>query len=250
MKTIVHLSAISLLTTLAVGCEYPKLPTVAKATPVVAEPEPPMVAGAPGKELPETEVPVTDIPRKFLPTDPVKGRRLRREAKEGTNVAGLGTTLGAGVFAEHQMKIHAIDHALQLYNPQHNFEYPKTQESFMKDVVEPALNGQGLPELEEHHEYVYVPSQAERGLQIRLKPGSPKSKVPAGTSPEDAIKMLGGGEGGEAGAVEAPAPGAVEQPANPQAAATPEPESGRDEAGNPLDLRERAAGIGGPVLEQ
>jgi hypothetical protein len=202
-----------------------------------------MVAGAPGKELPETEVPVTDLPRKFIKTDPVKGRRLRREAREGSNVAGLGTTLGAGVAAEHEMKIIAIDHALQLYIPQHDFEYPKTQEEFMKEVVDLALNGQPLPELQEDHEYCYVPSQPGKGLQIRLKPGSPKSKVPAGTTPEEAIKLLGASET-PAEAAPAEAGAAAEAPA-----AAPEPESGRDEAGNPLDLRERAAGIGGPVLE-
>ncbi len=236
----------ALLCLSSIGCEEPQLPESKPATPSAEAPpveEPPMVAGAPGKELPETEVPVTDIPRKFLANDPVPGRRSRREAREGSNVGGLGTTIAGGFYAKHQMMIHAIDQALALYVPQHNFEYPKTHEEFMKDVVELALNGQPLPELEEHHEYVYVPSQPERGLQIRLKPGSPKSKVPAGTTPEEAIKLLGATEA-TAEAAPAEAGAAAEAPA-----AAPEPESGRDEAGNPLDLRERAAGIGGPVLE-
>jgi hypothetical protein len=241
----------ALLCLSSIGCEEPQLPA-SKSTPPAAEAtppveEPPMVAGAPGKELPETEVPVTDIPRKFLPGDPVAGRRSRREASEGTNVLGIGSTAAAGFYAKHQSMILAIDHALQLYVPQHNFEYPKTQEEFMKEVVELALGGQQLPELEEDHEYCYVPSQPERGLQIRLKPGSPKSKVPAGTSPEEAIKMLAGEEG--AGAEEASSEPAAEQPADPAAESTPEPESGRDDAGNPVDLRERAANIGGPALD-
>lgn len=236
---------------LALGCEEPTLPTTPKAAPAVAEAppveEPPMVAGAPGKELPETDVPVTDIPRKFEANDPVAGRRSRREAREGSNVGGLGTTIAGGFYAKHQMFIHSIDHALSLYVPQHNFEYPKTQEEFMRDVVELAMNGQKLPELQEDHEYCYVPSQPEKGLQIRLKPGSPKSKVPAGTTPEEAIKLLGASET-PAEAAPAETPATAEAPAAGEATAT-EPESGRDEAGNPLDLRERAAAIGGPVLE-
>jgi hypothetical protein len=255
MKTFAQSSAFALLLTAFVGCEEPALPTSKPAAPAIAESppaEPPMVAGAPGKELPETEVPVTDIPRKFIATDPVQGRRSRREAREGSNIGGLGTTIAGGMYAKHQMIIHAIDQGLALYVPQHNFEFPKTQDEFMKEVVELSLNGQPLPALQEDHEYCYVPSQPEEGLQIRLKPGSPKSKVPAGTTPEEAIKMLaadesegGGGAEGEA----APAGEAPAQPADAAAAASPEPESGRDDAGNPLDLRERAAGIGGPALD-
>jgi hypothetical protein len=194
MKSFIALTTLSAMFCVVAGCEEPQLPASKPAAPAVdtapSEPEQPMVAGAPGKELPETEVPVTDIPRKFLAGDPVQGRRSRREAREGTNVLGIGSTAAAGFYAKHQSMILAIDHALQLYVPQHNFEYPKTQEEFMKDVVELALNGQPLPELQEDHEYCYVPSQPETGLQIRLKPGSPKSKVPAGTTPEEAIKLL------------------------------------------------------------
>jgi hypothetical protein len=209
------------------GCEPPELPPSAQAPAAApaAEPpkeEPPMVAGAPGKELPETEVPVTDIPRKFLASDPVQGRRSRREAQEGSNVLGIGSTAAAGFYAKHQSFILAIDHALQLYVPQHDFEYPKTQEEFMKDVVELALNGQPLPKLQEDHEYCYVPSQPEVGLQIRLAPGSPKSKVPAGTTPEQAIEMLAAGE----------------QPAAEQPAAEP-----AEEEPSP-DIRTRAAQLG------
>jgi hypothetical protein len=252
MKSSISLTALCGLFCFAAGCEEAPLPTSKSAAPVAetapAEPEQPMVAGAPGKELPETEVPVTDIPRKFLPGDPVQGRRSRREASEGTNVLGIGSTAAAGFYAKHQSIILAIDHALQLYVPQHNFEFPKTQEEFMKDVVALALNGVELPKLQDDHEYCYVPSQPEVGLQIRLKPGSPKSKVPAGTSPEEAIKMLGGDQEGAA-ALADPAGAAETPPAADAAAAQPEPESGRDDAGNPLDLRERAAGIGGPALD-
>jgi hypothetical protein len=215
----------------ALGCEAPELPPTAQAPSAApaAEPpkeEPPMVAGAPGKELPETEVPVTDIPRKFLANDPVQGRRSRREAQQGTNVLGIGSTVAAGMYAKHQSIILAIDQALALYVPQHDFEYPKTQEEFMKDVVALALNGVPLPKLQEDHEYCYVPSQPEAGLQIRLVPGSPKSRVPAGTTPEQAIEMLAGGEQG------------AEQPAVEQPAAEP-----TEEEPSP-DIRTRAAQVG------
>jgi hypothetical protein len=214
MKTIANFAILSGLICFAIGCEEPQLPTTKPAAVPVAEapaePEPPMVAGAPGKELPETEVPVTDVPRKFVAGDPIQGRRSRREAREGTNVLGIGSTAAAGFYAKHQSMILAIDHANQLYFPQHDFSYPKTQDEFMRGVVELALNGQPLPELQEDHEYCYVPSQGEVGLQIRLKPGSPKSKVPVGTSPEDAIKMLAGQEG--AGGAEAPAEASGAEP--------------------------------------
>jgi hypothetical protein len=221
-----RLAGIYLLLTAAVGCDAPALPTAPKAastTPVAAPPEEerPMVAGAPGEPLPEDEIPVTDIPRKFTANDPIQGRRSRR-VREGTNPLGIGTTAAAGFYAKFQSMILAIDHANQLYWPQHNFEYPKTQEVFMKEVVEPALNGVPLPELPEDEEYCYVPSQAEVGLQIRLKPGSPRSKVPAGTMPEEAIKMLAG----------------QEQPAGEQAQGEP------GETEPSPNIRERAEQIG------
>jgi hypothetical protein len=209
------------------GCEAPELPPSAQAPAAApaAEPpkeEPPMVAGAPGKELPETEVPVTDIPRKFLANDPVQGRRSRREAQEGSNVLGLGSTVAAGMYAKHQGFILAIDQANQIYWGRNNLEWAKTQDEFWKEVVELALNGQKLPKLQEDHEYCYVPSQPEVGLQIRLVPGSPKSKVPAGTTPEQAIEMLAGGE-----------QPAAEQPAEEPAEEEPSP-----------DIRTRAAQVG------
>jgi hypothetical protein len=92
----------------------------------------------------------------------------------------------------------------------------------MKEVVALALNGIPLPELPEDEEYCYVPSQPETGLQIRLKPGSPRSKVPAGTTPEEAIKMLAGSE----------QPAEDEAPAQP-ADAEPSP-----------DIRTRAGELG------
>lgn len=258
MNASTYRSAVALALAASVGCGgAPALPT-GPATPpaaeVPAEKEKPIVAGVPGEEMPEDETPVTDIPRKFNSHDPIQGRRSRRQA-EGTNALGLGTTAAAGFYIKHQQMIQSIDYANELYNPQHDFSYPKTQESFMKDVVALALNGIPLPKIPEDQEYCYVPAQGKVGLQIRLVPGSPKSKVPAGTTPEQAIEMLGGSLEPEEPAYVPPTTQISPPPADPAAApaaaapaaepAPGEPEGGRDDAGNPLNLRERAAGFGG-----
>lgn len=236
----------------SMGCdvtELPEAPPAAPAPAVAAEPAAPPAGKdvtESGDEVMANKVPVTDIPRKFDAHDPVQGRRSRQVAQEGANPLGLGTTAAAGFFAKFQSMILAIDQANQLYWPQHDFSYPKTQEIFMDEVVKLALNGIPLPELPADQEYCYVPSQGEIGLQIRLKPGSPRSQVPVGTTPEDAIRLLGPATDDETATDATPSEATAGEPA---AAATPEPESGRDEAGNPLDLRERAAALGGQAPE-
>ena len=108
------------------------------------------------------------------------GVATRRERR---TLLGIGSTRRR-LCAKHQMIYSSPSITLTSSTwPQHDFEYPKTHEEFMKEVVALALNGQPLPELQEDHEYCYVPEQGEVGLQIRLMPGSPKSKVPAGTTP-------------------------------------------------------------------
>jgi hypothetical protein len=208
----------------SLGCEAPELPPAATTpapAPAAEEPkkeEPIMVAGAPGQPVPEDETPVTDIPRKFNSHDPIKGRRSRRAG------GYLGATAGAKFYAEFQMMILNVDHANQLYWAEKG-DWPKSQDEFMKNIIE--FNQVKLPEIPADEEYCYVPDQGELGLQIRLKPGSKRSKVPAGTSPEEAIKMLAGGE---------PAPDeqpAVEQPADEPSTDEPSP-----------DIRTRAAQVG------
>ena len=257
MHASTYRSAAALALAAALGCGgAPALPTGPATPPAASTPAPeekPIVAGVPGEKLPENEIPVTDIPRKFTAKDPIKGRRTRQDAKEGANVGGISSMVAGGLYAQHQQIIQSIDYANELYNPQHDFSYPKTQEEFMRDVVALALNGIPLPEIPADHEYCYVPAQGKVGLQIRLVPGSPNSKVPAGTTPEQAIEMLGGSLEPEEPAYVPPttqiSPPPGEQPAapaaDPAAAAPGEPEGGRDDAGNPLDLRERAAGFGG-----
>lgn len=253
MNASTYRSAVALAFAATLGCGgAPALPTGPPAPPAAETPvekEKPIVAGVPGEEMPEDEVPVTDIPRKFTSHDPIQGRRSRRVANEGTDVLGIGTNAAASFYIKHQQMIQSIDYANELYNPQHDFSYPKTQESFMKDVVALALNGIPLPKIPEDQEYCYVPAQGKVGLQIRLVPGSPKSKVPAGTTPEQAIEMLGGSLEPEEPAYVPPttqiSPPPAQPAAEPAAAAPGEPEGGRDDAGNPLNLRERAAGFGG-----
>jgi hypothetical protein len=175
---------LAFVSVIALGCESPELQTAATAptaTPPAAEPqqeEQVIVAGVPGEPLPDDEVPITDIPRKFTSKDPIKGRRSRDAAQEGYSL-GVATTAAAGFYAKHQAMILAIDQANQLYWPQHDFSYPKSHEEFMKEVVAPALNGITLPELPDYAEYIYVPEQAEVGLQVRLVPGGERSKIPA-----------------------------------------------------------------------
>jgi hypothetical protein len=246
-----RLAAINLLLGAAIGCNAPSISNTsqssATSTPAstedAKEEEKPIVAGAPGEALPEDEVPVTDIPRKFTAHDPIQGRRSRRAAAGG-NSLGIGTTAAAGFYAKFQSMIQAIDYANELYWPQHDFSYPKTQEEYMKEVVKPALNGIPLPDLPEDEEYCYVPSQPKQGLQIRLKPGSPRSKVPAGTSPEDAIKMLAGQQQpGEQPAGEQPAAAPTEQPSeepSPDIRTRAEQVNGAATGGNTPGLSEEA----------
>lgn len=171
------LCSFAIASAIAVGCEEPQLSTTSTTAPPPAaapepEPKPELVAGLPGPPLPDDEIPVTDVPRKFTKKDPIQGRRT-------TAQGGVAANFGAALRAKHEGFIIAIDSANQLYWPQNNFSYPKSHESFMKDVVALALNGQALPEIPEDEEYIYVPEQGEVGLQIRLIPGSPRSKIPA-----------------------------------------------------------------------
>jgi hypothetical protein len=169
-------SALVVFSAILAGCEAPELQQSTPTTPVAStpapEPQPQLVAGVPGPAVPDDETPVTDVPRKFTKKDPIKGRRTSAQG-------GVAGNFGAAIRAEFDMFVISIDEANQLYWPQNNFSYPKTHESYMKDVVAMALNGKTLPEIPEDEEYIYVPEQGEVGLQIRLIPGSPRSKIPA-----------------------------------------------------------------------
>jgi hypothetical protein len=234
MKASTYRSAAALLFAAALGCDAPALPT-GPATPPAAEvpveKEKPIVAGIPGEELPEIETPVTSTPRPFNSHDPIKGRRSRRAG------GGLGAIGGARFHIEYQNIINNINHANQLYWAEHG-DWPKSNDEFMEKIIE--FNELVLPELEPQHEYIYVPEQGKIGLQIRLKPGYNADGTKSADAPAESEAPVEGSVPAETPAAEPAAP------TEPPAAAPPgEPEGGRDDAGNPLDLRERAAGFGG-----
>ncbi len=170
------------------GCEAPELSQSASSASTPAAAPAPAAAEQPAEELgpggrplpplPEDETPVTDVPRKFDAHDPIKGRRSR-------DVGGyMGATAAAKFYAEHQMKILSIDHANQLYWGEHG-DWPKSHEEFMKNIIE--FNKIALPEIPDDEEYIYVPEQGDIGLQIRLKPGSPRSSLPAPAAGEEHV---------------------------------------------------------------
>jgi hypothetical protein len=240
MHASTYRSAAALLFAAAVGCDAPALPTGPAAPPTATAPveeEKPIVAGIPGEKLPEIETPVTSTPRPFNSHDPIKGRRSR-------DAGGyLGAAAGARFHAEYQMLINNAKHANQLYWAEHG-DWPQSNEEFMEKIIE--FNKLVLPELEPHHEYIYVPEQAEVGLQIRLKPGyNADGSKNADASAEEAAPADGTAPVDGAAPAETPAAESAAPAEAPAEAAPGEPEGGRDDAGNPLDLRERAAGFGG-----
>ncbi len=163
-KISICLPTFGALVCLAVGCEEPQLPTSKPAPAVVETPpaeEPPMVAGAPGEPLPPIAIPVTSTPRPVDPDDPIKGRRSKRAG------GSLGATAHARFWAEHKIIYDQVKSNLMLYmSTTVKLDYPKTNEEFFKGVIEGYQ--MQLPELEPHHEYVYVPEQPEVGCPHRL----------------------------------------------------------------------------------
>ncbi len=103
---------------------------------------------------------VPDEGRQFTANDPVRGRRSR-------SVGGYaGAVFGARFWAEHQMIINSVTHALNLYWAT-NGEYPQSHDEFMEKIVK--FNQIQLPELMDDQEYFYDPAQKQDGLLIRLK---------------------------------------------------------------------------------
>lgn len=135
------LLTMALLLASGVGCEVPEIDD---ATPTANQPAP--TAEKPqAKETPAA--PPAD-PREFTANDPKKGKKSR-------GVGGYaGAVFGARFWAEHQMIINNINHALQLYNATHG-NYPKTHDEFMEEIIK--FNQIKLPELDEGIEYIYDP---------------------------------------------------------------------------------------------
>jgi outer membrane murein-binding lipoprotein Lpp len=79
--------------------------------------------------------------------------------KKGKSLEGggyLSAVTHSRFFAEHQLILDNIRHAMDLYNAEHG-NYPKTQEEFMKQIIEPNEPSTKLPELPEGWEYFYDP---------------------------------------------------------------------------------------------
>jgi hypothetical protein len=93
---------------------------------------------------------------------PKKGRTLH---DQGSYLSAVGS---ARFRAEHQMILHQVTHALNLYQAEHGY-YPKSHEEFMVKIVEP--NSIVLPELEEGYEYWYDASDH----LLKFRPVSPVS---------------------------------------------------------------------------
>lgn len=229
-------STAALLLAAAVGCDAPALPTGPAAPPAASAPvveEKPIVAGIPGEKLPEIKIPVTSVPRPVDPDDPIKGRRSK------TAGGSLGAAAHARFWAEHKLIYDQVKQNLMLYmTTSGNLEYPASNEEFMEKVIDGYQ--MKLPELEPQHEYIYDPEHPEVGLQIRLKPGYNADGSKNDDAPAESAAPAEGAASAETPAADPAAPAEA-----PAASAPSEPEAGRDDAGNPLDLRERAAGFGG-----
>ncbi|MEX2306304.1 MAG: hypothetical protein WD738_01850 [Pirellulales bacterium] len=81
---------------------------------------------------------------------PKKGRTL-----EGGGY--LSIVAGTRFWAEHQIILNNILHATRLWEAEHG-RYPKTQEEFMREIIEPNEPATALPELPEGWEYYYDPA--------------------------------------------------------------------------------------------
>lgn len=237
MQASTYRSAAAFALAAALGCgDTPALPTGPAAPPAPPAPvveEKPIVAGIPGEKLPEIKIPVTSVPRPVDPDDPIKGRRSKSAG------GSLGATAHARFWAEHKLIYDQVKQNLMLYmTTSGNLEYPASNEEFMEKVIEGYQ--MKLPELEPQHEYIYDPEHPEVGLQIRLKPGYNADGSKNADAPAEGAPPVESAAPAETPPAESAAPAQA-----PAAAAPGEPEGGRDDAGNPLDLRERAAGFGG-----
>ena len=80
---------------------------------------------------------------------PQKGRSLQGGGY-------LSVVTGTRFFAEHQLILDNIRHAMDLYRAEHD-AYPKTQEDFMRDII--GANMIQLPEPPPGYSYVYDPQE-------------------------------------------------------------------------------------------
>lgn len=78
----------------------------------------------------------------------------------------ISTPIKAGIRAKQKLNMYAWQQGLQIYAATHDFDYPKSHEEFMTDVIEE--NGYTLDELSEPYEYWY--NVELNTLHKRIKP--------------------------------------------------------------------------------
>ncbi len=160
LTSLLGLLAIGLLLAGQIGCEMPE----------IDKPEPiPVVENSPSEEdEPAATEPAQ--PREFTANDPKRGKRSR-------SVGGYaGAVFGARFWAEHQMIINNINHALDLYNAEHG-NYPKSHDEFMDKIV--SVNQIALPELDEGQEYLYDPEDHTLKVQASQPGDEPAEETTA-----------------------------------------------------------------------
>lgn len=143
MKT-PRLLAVLSLPALLLGCEVPELDVPESPAPVTqqASDSGPDQASAVSPDATPSE------PREVTGRDPKKGKLSRQEG------GYLGSVLGAGMYAKHQIVFDQVKHAINLdYGL--NGDFPKSHEEFMERVIK--FNKIQLPELDEGDQYLYDP---------------------------------------------------------------------------------------------
>jgi hypothetical protein len=102
------------------------------------------------------------------PAEPQVEAVTAHSPKKGRSLEGggyLSVVTGTRFWAEHQIILDNIHHAMQLYQAEHG-EYPKTQEEFMQKIIKPNEPSTRLPELPEGWEYFYDPQEP---LVLKMK---------------------------------------------------------------------------------
>ena len=142
MKTPLFFTLAPLMTlvlAVALGCEVPEVDVRESAT-TIAEPA--------AQEAPAKVASAPSEPREATGLDPKKGKKSRKEG------GYLGSVLGAGMYAQHQVIFLQVKQAINLdYGL--NGDFPKSHEEFMERVIK--FNNLQLPELDEGDEYLYDP---------------------------------------------------------------------------------------------
>lgn len=137
---------------LVAGCEDQSSNSSSQAKP--AAPQPPQPPGAVGAAPAEQEKEKTERVKAEVGVGK-KGRRLEKDG-----LVRIMTVPALAYFRTEQRVVFEIQipHALNLYKAM-NGKAPKTEESFMKEIIE--FNRIELPELPAGHRYVYDPQAGE-----------------------------------------------------------------------------------------